>query len=163
MKISDILQQPSALPASKKGERTEARDVDFQQFLDDARTRRAEGLQTLPSPSARDVENPSAPPVSAASFKDLSENREMAEVRSLGIRAAEDTLRILEQYQKAIGNPETTLRQIEPLTKLLSQEASHLRTMAEKMDLSDPLQKIVTDLGIVSTVEIEKFNRGEYV
>ena len=31
------------------------------------------------------------------------------------------------------------------------------------MDLSDPLQKIVTDLGIVSTVEIEKFNRGEYV
>jgi hypothetical protein len=34
---------------------------------------------------------------------------------------------------------------------------------AEQVPLSDPLQRIMTDVGIVSTVELEKFSRGEYV
>jgi hypothetical protein len=70
---------------------------------------------------------------------------------------------MLEQYQKAIGNPEMSLRQVESLARSLSQGVSRLETVAEKVASSDPLRKIMTDVGIVSTVEIEKFNRGEYV
>jgi hypothetical protein len=160
MKISDILQQPSSLPASRKGDKTEASEVDFQQFLNDARARRAEGHQTTPPVSpGLEVENLSAPPV----LGDPSENMEMNQIRSMGIKATEDILGMLEQYQKAIGNPEMSLRQIESLARSLSQGVSRLETVAEKVASSDPLRKIMTDVGIVSTVEIEKFNRGEYV
>ena len=84
-------------------------------------------------------------------------------MRSQGVKVAESTLGILEEYQKAIGDPQKTPRQIDPLVQSLSEEVKSLKMLAEKVPPSDPLQKIMTDLGIVSTVEIEKFNRGEYV
>ena len=45
----------------------------------------------------------------------------MNQIRSMGIKATEDTLGILEQYQRAIGDPGKTLRQIETLVQSLSQ------------------------------------------
>jgi hypothetical protein len=164
MKINDILQQPSLLPDTKKGEKTEGKEVDFQKFLNDARARRAEGYQTTsPAMPGRELETLSAPVSSVPSLNGLSEIQELDRIRSQGIKATEETLGILEQYQKAIGDPKMTLKQIDSLVQSLSQGVSHLKTTAEKIPLSDPLQRIMTDLGIVSTVEIEKFSRGEYV
>ena len=164
MKITDILQQPSSLPASKKADKTEGKEVDFQHFLNDARARRSEGHQATPPPStSREVESLSIPVLSVPSLNGVSETQEMNQIRSLGIKATEDTLGSLEQYQRAIGDPGKTLRQVDSLVQSLSQEVENLKTLAEKVPSSDPLQKIMTDLGIVSTVEIEKFSRGEYV
>jgi hypothetical protein len=164
MKINDILQQPSSLPVSKKADKMEGKEVDFQHFLNDARARRSEGHQATPPPStSREVENLSVPVLSVPSLNGASETKEMNQIRSLGIKATEDTLGILEQYQKAIGDPRMTLRQMNSIVQSLSQEVKSLKTLAEKVPSSDPLQKIMTDLGIVSTVEIEKFSRGEYV
>ena len=164
MKINDILQQPSSLPVSKKADKTEGKEIDFQHFLNDARARRSEGHQATPPPStSREVENLFVPVLSVSSLNGASETKEMKQIRSLGIKATEDTLGILEQYQKAIGDPTKTLRQMDSIVQSLSQEVKNLKTVAEKVPSSDPLQKIMTDLGIVSTVEIEKFSRGEYV
>ena len=164
MKITDILQQPSSLPVSKKADKTEGKEVDFQHFLNDARARRSEGHQATPPPlTSGEVENLSIPALSVPSLNGAPETREMNQIRSLGIKATEDTLGILEQYQRAIGDPGKTLRQMDSLVQSLSHELGNLKTLAEKVPSSDPLQKIMTDLGIVSTVEIEKFSRGEYV
>jgi hypothetical protein len=164
MKITDILQQPSSLPVSKKADKTEGKEVDFQHLLNDARARRSEGHQATPPPfTSREVENLSIPVLSVPSLNGASETKEMNQVRSQGIKATEDTLGILEQYQRAIGDPGKTLRQMDSLVQSLSHEVENLKTLAEKVPSSDPLQKIMADLGIVSTVEIEKFSRGEYV
>jgi len=164
MKINDILQQPSSLPVTRKGEKTEGKEVDFQRFLNDARARRVEGRQTTPPASPdREVENPSASVSSVHPLSGPTETLEMGRIRSLGIEATENTLGILEQYQKAMGDPKMTLRQMDSLVQSLSRGVSDLKGMAEKVPSSDPLQKIMTDVEILSTVEIEKFNRGEYV
>jgi hypothetical protein len=164
MKINDILQQPSSLPVSKKRDKTEGKEIDFQQFLKEARVRQSENHQTAPpSFPGREVENLSVPVLSVPSLNGVSETTEMNQIRSQGVKAAESTLGILEEYQKALDDPQRTLRQIDSLVQSLSQEVKSLKMLAEKVPTSDPLQKIMTDLGIVSTVEIEKFNRGEYV
>jgi tetratricopeptide (TPR) repeat protein len=69
----------------------------------------------------------------------------------------------VKQYQKAIGDPHQSLRQMDSLVRFLSNEVKRLNTLAEEIPPSDPLRKIMTELGVVSAVEIEKFNRGEYV
>jgi hypothetical protein len=39
----------------------------------------------------------------------------------------------------------------------------NLNRLSEQLSPSDPLKKIMTEAGIVSAMEIEKFRRGEYV
>ncbi len=84
-------------------------------------------------------------------------------MRCEGIAAAENTLRLLEDYQNAMGNPRVPLRQIDSIVQSLSREVKTLDGLSRKIPSTDPLVKILGDVGIVSTVEIEKFNRGEYV
>ena len=88
---------------------------------------------------------------------------EPGQVRSRGIQSAEKTLDLLDQYQKAMANPDQSLKNIHPLIQSLSQELQGLNILSEKLSPSDPLQSILTNTGIVSAVEIEKFYRGEYI
>jgi hypothetical protein len=69
----------------------------------------------------------------------------------------------LEEYKNAMGDPEMPLKKIDPLIQSLSQGMQDLNTLSAKLSPSDPLQKILTEVGIVSAVEIEKFRRGEYI
>jgi len=77
--------------------------------------------------------------------------------------ATEKTLDLLEQYQKAMADPKVSLKEINPLAQALSQEIKGLNQWAQKLSSSDPLQKIIAEVGIVSSVEVEKFNRGDYI
>jgi len=103
-------------------------------------------------------------PVSpAAAFGPVAEAKDSAQVRLQGIRSTEKTLELLEQYQKAMADPGQSLKTIHPLIQSLSQELQGLHGLSEKLSPSDPLQSILTNTGIVSAVEIEKFYRGEYI
>jgi hypothetical protein len=164
MKISDILQNPSSLPLSKKKGSTEGKEIDFQQLLKEAGSRQLQNHPTASSSStAREVEDLSIPVLSLPPLNGVLETQEMNQLRSQGVKGAEKILEVLEEYQKAIADPRRNLREIGSLVQSLSREAESLKKLAEKVPWSDPLQKIMTDLGIVSTVEIEKFNRGEYI
>ena len=163
MKIKEILQQPSRLPNLKKGDKAEGREVDFDRFLKDARAERSEGHKTAsPSPPGPETENLSIPLWPVLSVNSLQEIKDVNPVRSQGFQVIENVLGVLERYQKALGDPRISLRQMDPLVRSLSEEVRSLNALVERVPSSDPLQKIMTDLGVVSTVEIEKFNRGEY-
>ena len=139
MKIKEILQQPSHLPASKKGDKAEGKEVDFQQFLKDARAKRSEGHQTAPpSPPGREVENLSVPVWSVLSVDRLSETKDVNPIRSQGLRVTENIFGILEQYQKALGDPRISLKQMDPLVRSLSEEVRSLNTLVGKVPPSDP-------------------------
>jgi hypothetical protein len=83
--------------------------------------------------------------------------------RSSGIQAAEKALDLLEKYQKKISDSQIPLNKIDGLIESLSKEIQGLKDFSGKVPSSDPLQKILNEIGIVSTVEIEKFNRGDYL
>jgi hypothetical protein len=45
----------------------------------------------------------------------------------------------------------------------LSEKVTDLQGLARTLAPADPLKKIIQEVGTLSAVEVEKFNRGEYV
>ncbi len=88
---------------------------------------------------------------------------ESAGVRFQCLQAGENTLSTLEQYQERLASPETPLKKIDPIVQALTNEVNELNQLSERLPPADPLRKILEQIGIISTVEIEKFRRGEYV
>ena len=162
MKIEEITQQISSILDSKKIQKEESRQLDFQRLLGDADAKlNAEGQGISPSSPDGGVKEISGPTSSAISYLWRLEDTE--QIPSQSIRATENTLEVLGEYEKAMANPGISLKKIDPLIQSLSQKVSGLNTLSEKLPPSDPLQKILTEVGIVAAVEIEKFRRGDYI
>lgn len=83
--------------------------------------------------------------------------------RTQGAKAAEETLDQLERYCQAMETPGRSLKEMDPLLKSLAEKIDALTQWSEKLPAADPLQKILSEASILSRVEIEKFNRGDYV
>lgn len=161
-KINDEIFSTSSV--AKKDRQGEASKVEFQKVLEDVRSNLKTGpssVSTSTIPSAEEVllhpayllQNVGIPP----------EIEKIAQIRAQGIKGAESTLDLLDEYQKALGDPNTSLKKVDRLVGNLSQEVNHLDILSEKLPSSDPLQKIMKEIGILSAVEIEKFKRGEYI
>jgi hypothetical protein len=132
--------------------------LDFAELLKQANPDPKSVSQTVsPLPSQGEVQ-----PVSSLPFI-MSKLEEINQVRLQGIEATENTLSLLEQYQEAMADPDVSLKKVDPLVESLSKEVNSLNVLSERLSPADPLQKILTEVGIVSTVEIERFRRGDYL
>ena len=160
MDIKKIINGTSSITELNQKRKSEPSQLDFQRVLKDAKSNINAAGQSSASAS-RGVEEIPADP--AFALQALSGPEQIDQIRSLGVERAENTLSILEQYQKAMDDPKLTLKNVDRLVQSLSQEVSGLNRLSEKLPNSDPLQKIMNEIGIVSAVEIEKFNRGEYI
>jgi hypothetical protein len=83
--------------------------------------------------------------------------------RSQGLQATERTLDLLEQYREALSNPGVSLKKMGPLVQALRHEVQEMGQWTDRLAPSDPLRKIMNEVGILTNVEMEKFNRGDYV
>jgi hypothetical protein len=73
-------------------------------------------------------------------------------------------LDLLDHYVRDLGNPEKTLREVEPLVKQLKTGAEELLEMAEKEILQDsPLRTIAEEGAMRANIEYIKFYRGDYL
>ena len=162
MEIKKVAQDISPLLKMGTLEKGKMENDLFKRMLEGASSQYLDGPNSLSSsPGSEGI---SSGPVSPAAPLDLvSELKDSAEVRLQGIQSTEKTLELLEQYQKAMANPDQSLKNIYPLIQSLSQELQGLNILSEKLSPADPLQSILTNTGIVSAVEIEKFYRGEYI
>jgi hypothetical protein len=151
MKIKEVIQGNSSILGSERLGKNELKGVDFQKMLSDA-SAKLKGVSPMPSG-----------PVSSASPLDGPSGMDLNQVRSQSIQATENTLTLLEAYQEAMANPEVTLKKMDAFIQSLSDQIEHLNTLSEKLSSSDPLNRIMTEVGIVSTVEVEKLRRGEYI
>ena len=164
MKIKDLTQSISTILASKQVKGSSSNGVTFKERLAEASLRLENSIQVgSPIPSGGEPKVMPNPVSSVPSSSGLFRVHGLDPTRSQFIETTTSILNLLEQYQKAIANPEISLKKIDPFIQALSQEVSQLNGLSEKLSPSDPLQKILTELGIVSTVEIEKFNRGDYI
>jgi len=148
----------------KKGKKEELEGLDFQKLLQEAQSNQnMDEAGSTPKTSVGGTELLDHSVISIPSINFAPELLESSALRSRGASAAEKTLDLLDQYQKAMADPKVSLKEINPLVQSLSEEIKGLTQWAEKLPSSDPLQKITAEVGILSSVEVEKFNRGDYV
>jgi len=163
MKIDHIALETPRVQDSKKPEKNNS-GTDFQKLLEEANGRLNDASQgafpsSLNQPLGTRTESTlSPPPVSG-----LEGGEGLFQIRSQGVQSTVNALEILEDYQQALADPAVPLKRIDQLVQSLSREIPRLNVLSEKLPPSDPLQKILAEVGILSTVEIEKFRRGEYV
>jgi len=160
MDVKEILSGALAAVAGKKGKKEETGGFDFQKILQEAQSNQKEANAVAPGGTAG---GPEILPEGGLAVNWLDGIKDSSPLRLQGTRAAEKALDLLEQYQKAMENPRTTLREVHPLVQSLGEEMKNLDQWVEKMPPSDPLRAILTEAGILSSVEIEKFNRGDYI
>jgi hypothetical protein len=160
MDVKEILGAALSAVAGKKGKKEEANGLDFQKYLQEAQSSSKETNAAAPGGAPRGPEILSE---GVLPIHWLNGIGDPSPLRLQGTRAAEKALDLLEQYQRAMENPRNTLREVHPLVKSLGEEMKNLGQWVEKMPPSDPLRAILTEARILSSVEIEKFNRGDYI
>lgn len=77
-------------------------------------------------------------------------------------KGVDDMLQALERYSQALGDPNQTLKDIEPLADDLEAQASRLEELLGK-NQSGPLDELAAQATTQARVELMKFRRGDYV
>jgi hypothetical protein len=164
MDIKRIIAGSIPIPGTKQQGTSETSQLDFQKLLQKAKINNEVASVPTASPLSKEIgEIPPDPALAVRALNILAEQSEVPQVRSQGIKAAENALSLLERYQEAIADPQMTLRKVDPLVQSLSQNVNELVSLSDKLPASDPLKKIISEIGIVSMVEVQKFNAGEYI
>jgi hypothetical protein len=68
----------------------------------------------------------------------------------------------LEEYADRLGSG-ATLKDIAPIVERISDEQSALQQLAEHIPAQDDIRHIIDEALVRSSVEVIKFNRGDYV
>lgn len=103
-------------------------------------------------------------PVSSISpASSVSEVKETSSFRSQGTQVAERVLDLLGQYQKSLADPQLYLDEMHSLLVSLSRKIEGFDQISEKLPYLDPLRKLLMEIRVLSSAEIEKFNWGDYV
>ena len=164
MDIKEINNGTLSTSVINNDRRGETAKIEFQKALEEAKSSlKTEPSSLFPSSPKSGGEIPLNPALTLQNLEISLELEKMAQIRSQGIQGAESALDLLDQYQEALGDSGVALKKVDRLVQHLSQGVDDLNALSEKLPTSDPLQKIMKEIGIVSTVEIEKFKRGEYI
>ena len=162
MKIDKIDNLTSLLMTEKKGTLQKAGSVEFQKILDEIQANQAAQNQKL-SESASETAGVSEGPLGVYSLPPLAGIGNSVQGQNRSIQTADRMLNVLEEYQKALGDPEVSLKNLYPMIQSLSSEVQGMNEGTENLPANDPLRKILGEIGILTAVEVEKFNRGDYI
>jgi hypothetical protein len=164
MDIKKISNGSIPIPGTKQKGTSEASQLDFQKLLQEAKSSNKTASSCTASPLSKGVgEIPSDPALAVKALNLLAETVELPQIRSQGIKAAENTLGLLEKYQMAMADPQMSLKKVDHWVQSLAKDVNDLISFSDKLPAADPLKEIINEIGIVSEVEIQKFNRGEYI
>jgi hypothetical protein len=101
---------------------------------------------------------PLANPVSAIRFQAPS-----PENKRLTIERVDNLLNLLDNYRKQLADPQVSLRRIEPLMNTIEKEKEQLSSVLDSLASEDGLKDIVNRTLITASLEVIKYNRGDYI
>ncbi|MDP7167237.1 MAG: hypothetical protein QF701_05700 [Nitrospinota bacterium] len=78
-------------------------------------------------------------------------------------RASDEFFRLLESYQGQLGNPDASLKDIEPLVQDMALYQGRLMDDIKSLPEGDPGRGIPEEMAGMVTSETAKFYRGEYI
>ena len=108
-----------------------------------------------------DVRSDETPAVTNA--PDLQMNFFQSEGEMPVVERAERLLDLLDEYQQKLANPVFTLRDISPLIDELKADNKRLVSSVHSLSEGDELKNILSQIIVTASVEIIKFNRGDYM
>ena len=79
------------------------------------------------------------------------------------VKRIDEYLSIMEAYQGKMADPKASLKDAYPFVQQMEKETAALLPAMESLPTGDKLKDILNHLLVASTVEITKFNRGDYV
>lgn len=97
-------------------------------------------------------------PVSAIRFNPLS-----TQDKNITVERVENLLNLLENYRQQLENPNVTLRTLEPVMNTIAKEKDQLSAVLGSMPNEDRLKDILNQTLITASLEVIKFNRGDYI
>lgn len=75
----------------------------------------------------------------------------------------ENLLNLLDEYRTKLADPDVSLRAIHPLVSTLSREKERLAPMLDSLPADDNLKNILKHTLVTASLEIIKYNRGDYI
>ena len=75
----------------------------------------------------------------------------------------EKVLDLLDEYRRKLADPNTTLREIQPLVKSLETENGQLKPVLNSMVEGDQLKQILNQTLVSTSLEVIKYNKGDYI
>jgi hypothetical protein len=103
-------------------------------------------------------QSPSIHPLSGVRLQPLS-----LETKHATVDRVENLLNLLDSYRKQLADPAMTLRKIEPVIHTIIKEKEQLATVLNSVAGEDGLKDIVNHTLITASLEVIKFNRGDYI
>ena len=97
-------------------------------------------------------------PISAIRINPLS-----SQDNDITLDRVENLLNLLEKYQQQLRDPEVTLRTIEPIMNAIAAEKDQLSEKLDSISNEDGLKDILNQALITASLEVIKFNRGDYI
>ncbi len=70
---------------------------------------------------------------------------------------------VVEEYSEKLSHPEITLKEISPLISKIEKETQHLKSISQALSPDDEIKSLLDEALIRSSVEVIKFNRGDYI
>ncbi len=136
--------------ADKTSSKEAAQDAEFKDILKST----VERVTPLPA------ENQAPPlnPVSAIRSPALT-----PEARHTTIERVDILLNLLDHYRNQLANPQVTLRSIEPVVNTIVKEKEQLSAVLDVLPKHDALKDIVNRTLITASLEVMKYNRGDYI
>jgi len=163
MKVDRLDNLTNLLMPVKKESTQKAGGADFHKLLEEIRANQGGESQILSGPGSVSKEGEVLGPPGVYSFAPLTEFANPLQTHARSLQTADQALSALEEYQQALVDPEISLKKIYPMIQSLSSEIQGVSQEAEKLPGNDPLKRILSEIGILATVEVERFKRGEYV
>ena len=102
--------------------------------------------------------SPMANPVSAIQFHPVS-----LENKRITVERVDNLLNLLDNYRDNLADPQVTLRSIEPVINMIAKEKEQLSSVAESLPNEDGLKDILNRTLITASLEVIKYNRGDYI
>jgi len=111
------------------------------------------------TPHTAKIQSPSPmQALSAIHFQPLS-----PENRRITVDRVDNLLNLLDNYRRLLADPQVTLRQMEPLLSSIEQEKTQLSSVLDSLESEDGLKDIVNRTLVTASLEIVKYNRGDYI
>ncbi len=90
------------------------------------------------------------------------ESRIPAELRLAGLSMSENTIDLLESFSQALGDLHLTANDLLPLVEALEDDTTTLLDIKEQLPQHDPLAQLIDRVTTITTIEAEKYRRGDY-
>ena len=126
-------------------------DADFKNILKESVENSKENPSKLQPATLMD-------PVSAIRLNPLS-----PQDKNITVDRIDNLINLLDNYRQQLSDPHVTLRKLEPVVNTIAKEKDQLSGLLESIPNEDRLKDILNQTLITASLEVIKFNKGDYI